>query len=421
MIHKKSVFKFAIAVFPIVLLVIALLFLINRSTNNGHIPAKIAKKQSVVKQVSPSEDTQASESTRTGKEDNSSEVTATIESTNTVENTITALGLATKQPIPVFLYHHISPNPSNYIAVSPATFEEHLKALSARGYHSISLNQLYSHLVKGALLPPKPVLITFDDGLKSQYIYAVPLLKKYKFTATFFIYAEAINSKYGEYMSTSDIISLSKQGFDIGSHTWTHPSLVKRKDETIEDYNKRMNFELVKSKQWLEQKIGKEVIAIAYPYGKCDALTAQAVYASGYRLGFTIEGAVNYREGQPNLLLKRFVIENGLPWDGFVKKLQCNIPDIKQANPRPSSIVKEKPIVFSAVFGDTTNLNVKTLKLFIDHRLIGTKFGPYKGQKILYAPERYVLGPGLHFASIKGFDRAGHPISNSWLFYVKND
>lgn len=106
------------------------------------------------------------------------------------------------------------------------------------------------------------VIINFDDSYKSQYIYAKPILDKYGFKATFFAVCDWIGaSDTGENkkMTWQDIAELQKEGFDIESHTMTHPYL-------NELSRSELNFELGQSRQCLQDH-GLNVTIFAYPYG----------------------------------------------------------------------------------------------------------------------------------------------------------
>ncbi len=105
------------------------------------------------------------------------------------------------------------------------------------------------------------VIINFDDSYKSQYIHAKPILDKYGFKATFFAVCDWIGaSDTGENtkMTWQDIAELQKEGFDIESHTMTHPYL-------NELSGSELNFELGQSRQCLQDH-GLNVIIFAYPY-----------------------------------------------------------------------------------------------------------------------------------------------------------
>src|SRR5208282_1462915 len=101
---------------------------------------------------------------------------------------------ATSDPIsvPILIYHSIRPYRDTDLAgvrkyiTTPEALEEEFAYLKESGYTSVSFDDLQHRLQSDSTLPPKPVIICFDDGPETQYTYALPLLRKYSFTATFF-------------------------------------------------------------------------------------------------------------------------------------------------------------------------------------------------------------------------------------------
>jgi len=210
--------------------------------------------------------------------------------------------------IPVIVYHHILPVPSNYIAISPARFEQQLKFLKSEGYTGITARQLSDALSGQTQLPKRPVLLTFDDGRERQIRYAVPLLRQYGFTATFSVYPSAIHDRAGTFMSRSDLKRLAEMGFDVESHTVTHASMLKSRNETLTHYERRLRTELEQSKQTIERLTGEPVVALAYPFGYYDSFSADALAALGYKLGFTVDDGMNVAGTTPPFFWHRITI-----------------------------------------------------------------------------------------------------------------
>ena len=101
---------------------------------------------------------------------------------------------ARDQAVTVLMYHHVMPKPDNTIAITPAAFESQMKYLSTKGFHPISMAAMDAFVLRGERLPTKPILITFDDGRVDAFTYAVPILRKYGFTATFFVIGDWVTS-----------------------------------------------------------------------------------------------------------------------------------------------------------------------------------------------------------------------------------
>ncbi|MDN3020128.1 polysaccharide deacetylase family protein [Paenibacillus sp. BSR1-1] len=133
--------------------------------------------------------------------------------------------------VPVLLYHHIlkkaeNPFPSNSNIVSYEAFSEQMAYLYNQGYHTATLSELASYLNGAITLPPKTVVITFDDGMKTNYLYAYPVLKKYGFKAGNFLITNRISETPVPFNPTVLFQPLSwpevngmKDVFQYGSHT----------------------------------------------------------------------------------------------------------------------------------------------------------------------------------------------------------
>ena len=183
-----------------------------------------------------------------------------------------------KTQVPVLVFHNFGEmkdketNLVIHYRITPAVFEKQMKYLSDNGYAPISFSTYIDSLKNGAGIPGKAVVLSFDDGWSTQYKYAVPILEKYHFTATFFIITKSIG---GAYMTWDNLKDLVAHGFDIESHTQTHPKLTKLNQQKLKD-------ELIGSKKTLEDKLGIKVTTVAYPYYLQNTNVREAVRYAGY-------------------------------------------------------------------------------------------------------------------------------------------
>jgi len=199
--------------------------------------------------------------------------------------------------IPILCYHWFNDaeQPGQSVApefgISSAKFSKQMRYLAENGYTSISVDDLINYLERDSKLPPRPVLITFDDGYEDFYRYAYPALRENNLKATVFLITDYINGSNlwdqaaGEpprpILSWSQIREMSDNGIEFGSHTCSHPSLDLQKAETIRR-------ELEDSKKALEDGLGRRVDSIAYPYGNFNRMVKQIAAESGYREAFAV-------------------------------------------------------------------------------------------------------------------------------------
>ena len=182
--------------------------------------------------------------------------------------------------VPILIYHSIRPyraadtaGARKYIA-TPGTLEGELAYLKQNGYTSVSFADLTRNLTTGTPLPPKPVIISFDDDWQTQYTYALPLLKKYGFTATFYVWVIVVGMK--NHMTWDEVRELDAAGMEIGCHTMTHPYLTRIKDDAT------LRREIFTAKQRIEQHIGKPVTSFAYPFGQYNERVVAMVKEAGF-------------------------------------------------------------------------------------------------------------------------------------------
>lgn len=181
----------------------------------------------------------------------------------------------------ILAYHTIAPYTGRETAeqkkykVSPEVLEKQFIYLRDKGYTVIPLGDLVSFLEKGEpVLPEKPIVLTFDDGLDSQYENAIPLLKKYGYPATFFVYTLTVGKD--KFMTWEQVREVMQYDITIGSHTKTHAFLTKLDDEALLE-------ELAGSKKIIEEKINTPVEFLAYPFYMQNENVQKFVKQAGYR------------------------------------------------------------------------------------------------------------------------------------------
>lgn len=218
--------------------------------------------------------------------------TATVTPTFTITPTFTASPVPTATWIhqgpdslivPIILYHWIAVSPINsQYYVPPEKFEEEIKLLHDWGYTTISTELLIQAINEGADLPPRPIIITFDDGHLNNYTNAFPIMQKYGFTGVLYIVANYIGAD--QYMNADQIKEMASAGWEVGSHTMNHLDLTALDPE-------RQRYEIVESRKILETTLGVPVLTFSYPFGLSNDSVFDYVHFAGYKaamsLGFT--------------------------------------------------------------------------------------------------------------------------------------
>jgi len=174
--------------------------------------------------------------------------------------------------VPILAYHQVSEETDDIYSVTGVQFEEQMAYLHEKGYTPISLGQLFDFYEGKAVLPDKPIIITFDDGYEDNFLVALPIMEKYKMHSTVFIITSLVGTP--DYLSWQQIADMQGRQTEIGSHTVTHVAL----DELSSDEQRH---EIVDSKVMLEKHVGP-VKFFAYPYGQFTSTTQQILGEAGY-------------------------------------------------------------------------------------------------------------------------------------------
>jgi peptidoglycan/xylan/chitin deacetylase (PgdA/CDA1 family) len=221
---------------------------------------------------------------------------------------------------PILLYHRIedAPLPDSLAGryyISPTDFQWQMQALKDWGYSTIPMSLLVTAINTGTLLPPRPVVVTFDDGYESVYENAFPVMQSLGLTGVIYLVGNYIGSP--GYMDISQIRVMTGGGWDIGSHSMTHPHLPADNDKVY--------FEGGQSKSFLAAEIGTNVQTFAYPYGETDSFIVQKIAEYGY-IGAVGLGSQYVHNHGSLFYLSRIEIRNGidlvtfgslLPWSTY--------------------------------------------------------------------------------------------------------
>ncbi len=219
--------------------------------------------------------------------------------------------------VPIFIYHSVRPHLDiedkilKYYTVSPESLEKQLQYLKNNGYAVIALDYFANNLSKKITLPPKSVVLTFDDGWENQYRYAFPLLKKYGFTATFFIFTNAID-KNPHFLTWNQIKLMDEAGMTIGGHTKSHPYLLAIKDQNI------LTEEIFGGKKAIEDHVKKPVTVFAYPFGHYSDVIIKIVEKAGFKAARSTYRGTHH---SPDDIYKLKGVEATDNFDQFVKDL----------------------------------------------------------------------------------------------------
>lgn len=208
--------------------------------------------------------------------------------------------------IPVLMYHAVNNKTfgNAELFVKPSEFYRQMKYMADNGYTPLLFDE-----VKDCDRYRKPVIITFDDGYRNNYINAYPILKQFNFKATIFLIADSIN--HPAYLTSTQIKKMESL-ISFQSHTLSHPQLDKMSGEKIEK-------EYIRSMEIIKGITGKPVYVLAYPYGAYnDNVIAKA--AKYFSYGVTVDKGF-YRKGDNNYTIRRIYIIRSDSRADFINKI----------------------------------------------------------------------------------------------------
>jgi len=197
-----------------------------------------------------------------------------------VASVATAAFLDSAYRLPIIMYHSINhtSGTTGKTVVSPEALERQMRFLRERKYNVITLAEAVSYLSRKARPPRNTVAITIDDGYEDNFMYAYPILKKYRIPATIFIIVGHVGN--AGFMRWDQIKEMSNSGLiDIESHTVHHPWLTGLGAQDLEQ-------EMSESRKILEGNLGKKIRFLCYPMGCFNERVKQAAKNAGYEAAF---------------------------------------------------------------------------------------------------------------------------------------
>jgi peptidoglycan/xylan/chitin deacetylase (PgdA/CDA1 family) len=219
-----------------------------------------------------------------------------------------------RTPVPVLMYHVVGDpgpgQPNVSLFVSETEFRAQIAWLRDHGYHAVTLQQAYDFWKSGVALPPKPVVISFDDGYLGQFTHAFPVMQSLHWPGV-------LNLKVGNIGKTgiekSEVKQMVAAGWEVDAHTITHPDLTTVGPAQLQT-------EIAGSKAKLKALFGVPVNFFCYPAGRFNATVVAAVKAAGY-LGATttMPGFASPKQGF--YTLDRVRIDRGDGANGLATKL----------------------------------------------------------------------------------------------------
>ena len=213
-------------------------------------------------------------------------------------------------PVPILVYHDLGTPPASEpypgLYVSGREFEQQVAWLADRGYQAVTLDELMNAWYRHGTLPARPIVITFDNGYIPQATFAPAVLSRYGWPGV-------LNEITADHLSDARLRSLLRIGWEIDSHSVTHPDLTTLTANEL-------RYQLIASRRFLQRTFHIPVNSFCYPSSKYNATVIAAVKAAGYTNALTENPG--YATSADPYQLNRFEIEGGQGTAGLAADLQ---------------------------------------------------------------------------------------------------
>jgi peptidoglycan/xylan/chitin deacetylase (PgdA/CDA1 family) len=321
--------------------------------------------------------------------------------------------------VPILTYHKFctGESPDAY-TINIKDFEEQMAYLKDNDYRVISVTQLLD-CIENNFFPEKPVVITIDDGFKSVYHLAFPVLKKYQFPATLYLYTDFIANGPHQ-LSWEEIREMIDSGMEIGSHSLSHCNLINMKqNESPMGYLRRIEKEVNLSKAILERNTGCTVQSFAYPYGVYSNQIVMLAKQAGYQALLNVNSMNNSIPINP-YSLNRQIIPAGFSIKQFETLLREKVLKVNNIFPADGTVTNNQATKVGVIL---SNPNIEPESLYF--RLSGSRLFHYdyssELQEISFSPVApKLLQKRTWIAQISARDKqTGEKRKVSWLFTVR--
>ncbi len=242
---------------------------------------------------------------------------------------------APRHDIPGLCYHQVEPKASGKFSLSVEKFREQLQYLKSRNYQALNSDDLEKIFVNGGAVPDNPVVITFDDGYRTVFDHALPLMREFGFKGIVCIYPSFIGS--GKAMNWEQLRMLIAEGWSVEAHSMTHANLSAKVDQP-ELENKFLQHEIVTPKRLIEEKLGNRVRFMVWPYGCYTLKSIEVARKAGYIGAMTVDGGSSYASLSP-FQLKRQVVYANDDMNKFLIRLGMRSLTVTEQSPAPGEVL----------------------------------------------------------------------------------
>ncbi len=252
--------------------------------------------------------------------------------------------------VTVFIYHHFGRPEYPTTNVSVQRFAEQMAYLAKEGYQVVPLSQVVAALHGDGRLPEKAVVITIDDGYRTIYDKAWPILKKHDFPFTVFLYGEGIVKKFSNYLTWEQVKEMQQAGVDFQDHSFSHHRLARKPNGMDEEqYRKWIRDDLAENSALLKEHLGYLPDILALPYGEYNNTVLDEAKKLGYKAILTQDAGSVSKDTDPFLITREPILGDDWSTMGHFKMIldRVDLP-LKEMEPPIEPLVEKNVKRFGA-------------------------------------------------------------------------
>ncbi|GEC06687.1 hypothetical protein SSP24_43420 [Streptomyces spinoverrucosus] len=225
--------------------------------------------------------------------------------------------------VPILMYHAVATDPNDAtraLSVTPEAFARQMEVIGDLGLTPLTTADLAGRWRSGRPLPPRPALVTFDDGYEGVHRHALPVLAKHGFPATLFVSTGWIRGAYDtgggleRMLDWDQVRELAGSGVEIGGHSHSHPQLDQLDDDAL-------RFELTRCRDIVAGELGALPVSFAYPYGYSSRRVRREVRTTGYAQALAV-GNDLARRSQGPYALRRVTVRRSTGIEEFERLVE---------------------------------------------------------------------------------------------------
>ena len=294
-------------------------------------------------------------------------------------------------------------------------FRWQMQYLKDHGITPISLDQLKAYWFDRKPLPDKAVLLTFDDGFRSIYEKAFPVIRKYGYPGVLFCYTDFIRSQ-SDSLRYPEIEELQKYGIVPESHTKSHLNLgLEEEKNGTETFAKILAEELGDPITFLREKFNRSSKVLAYPYGVYNPTILKATEKAGYELAFSVNPGPNDRT-LPPLILRRNLVLYPTKREEFAKIFKEKVLHLDHVKPGDGDVIDSQlPLIRMELLDD---VDPTSIRFQVGNRTVMGGYNP--STHVFHHQVKAALKAGGHMLTIEAKDRKGQRRVFTWYFRIKH-